>query len=45
MTRRSTAKKHEVDPAALKQVRCSIYTRKSTDEGLDSGFSSLDAQR
>lgn len=26
-------------------VRCAIYTRKSTDEGLDSGFSSLDAQR
>ncbi|MCA9299909.1 MAG: recombinase family protein, partial [Phycisphaerales bacterium] len=28
-----------------KQVRCAVYTRKSTDEGLDSGFSSLDAQR
>lgn len=28
-----------------KQVRCAIYTRKSTDEGLDSDFSSLDAQR
>lgn len=28
-----------------KQIRCAIYTRKSTDEGLDSGFSSLDAQR
>lgn len=28
-----------------RQVRCAIYTRKSTDEGLDSGFSSLDAQR
>ncbi|MHB9131129.1 MAG: recombinase family protein [Armatimonadota bacterium] len=26
-------------------VRCAIYTRKSTDEGLDREFNSLDAQR
>ena len=26
-------------------VRCAIYTRKSTDEGLDSDFSTLDNQR
>ena len=26
-------------------VRCAIYTRKSTDEGLDMDFNSLDAQR
>ncbi len=26
-------------------VRCGIYTRKSTDEGLDKDFNSLDAQR
>ncbi len=26
-------------------VRCAIYTRKSTDEGLDKEFNSLDAQR
>lgn len=26
-------------------VRCVVYTRKSTDEGLDSHFNSLDAQR
>ncbi|MBL9150074.1 MAG: recombinase family protein [Phycisphaerae bacterium] len=26
-------------------VRCAIYTRKSTEEGLDRDFSSLDAQR
>lgn len=26
-------------------VRCAIYTRKSTDEGLSSGFTTLDAQR
>ncbi len=28
-----------------KPVRCAIYTRKSSDEGLDQGFNSLDAQR
>lgn len=26
-------------------IRCAIYTRKSTDEGLDQSFNSLDAQR
>jgi DNA invertase Pin-like site-specific DNA recombinase len=25
--------------------RCAVYTRKSTDEGLDMAFNSLDAQR
>ena len=29
----------------VKQVRCAIYTRKSTDENLNSEFNSLDAQR
>jgi len=28
-----------------KVIRCAIYTRKSTDEGLDRDFNSLDAQR
>jgi len=28
-----------------KTLRCAIYTRKSTDEGLDQEFNSLDAQR
>ncbi|MEP6634020.1 MAG: recombinase family protein [Luteimonas sp.] len=28
-----------------KTVRCAIYTRKSTEEGLDQAFNSLDAQR
>src|SRR5450755_1168048 len=32
----------EVCPGRL---RCAIYTRKSTEEGLDQAFSSLDAQR
>ena len=29
----------------VKRVRCAIYTRKSSDEGLDQSFNSLDAQR
>ena len=29
----------------IKKQRCAIYTRKSTDEGLDQAFNSLDAQR
>jgi site-specific DNA recombinase len=29
----------------VEQVRCAIYTRKSTTEGLDSDFNTLDAQR
>ena len=28
-----------------KALRCAIYTRKSTEEGLDQAFNSLDAQR
>lgn len=33
------------EPASDKVIRCAIYTRKSTEEGLQQGFSSLDAQR
>ena len=29
----------------LPKIRCAIYTRKSTEEGLDQDFNSLDAQR
>jgi DNA invertase Pin-like site-specific DNA recombinase len=29
----------------MKTVRCAIYTRKSSEEGLEQGFNSLDAQR
>ena len=29
----------------MRRFRCAIYTRKSTDEGLDQDFNSLDAQR
>ncbi len=32
-------------PAPMQKIRCAIYTRKSTDEGLDQEFNSLDSQR
>ena len=32
-------------PPVVAPVRCAIYTRKSTEEGLDQEFNSLDAQR
>ncbi|MFC5577264.1 hypothetical protein ACFPOA_04440 [Lysobacter niabensis] len=28
-----------------KSLRCAVYTRKSSEEGLDQNFNSLDAQR
>ena len=31
--------------ASSPAVRCAVYTRKSTEEGLDQAFNSLDAQR
>jgi DNA invertase Pin-like site-specific DNA recombinase len=31
--------------SAVRKVRCAVYTRKSTEEGLDQEFNSLDAQR
>src|SRR4051794_14568542 len=32
-------------PASIKKLRCAVYTRKSTEEGLDREFNTLDAQR
>ena len=32
-------------PPLVAPIRCAIYVRKSTDEGLDQDFNSLDAQR
>jgi DNA invertase Pin-like site-specific DNA recombinase len=29
----------------MNKIRCAIYTRKSSEEGLEQGFNSLDAQR
>lgn len=31
--------------APVRRLRCAIYTRKSSEEGLDMEFNSLDAQR
>ena len=31
--------------AAGEKARCAIYTRKSSEEGLEQAFNSLDAQR
>src|SRR3981081_1504351 len=32
-------------PLVKRKLRCAVYTRKSTEEGLDMEFNSLDAQR
>ncbi len=32
-------------PAKVRKLRCAVYTRKSTEEGLDQAFTTLDAQR
>ncbi len=37
-----------IDPVTIRRngiVRCAIYTRKSSEEGLVQAFNSLDAQR
>jgi len=38
-------KNDKVDSQEKKIVRCAIYTRKSSEEGLEQDFNSLDAQR
>jgi len=49
MSRRRVTQQSEPAKAAAsseaKRVRCAIYTRKSSEEGLDQEFNSLDAQR
>src|ERR1700735_1346560 len=35
----------DVPKPAIPRLRCAVYTRKSTEEGLDQEFNSLDAQR
>src|SRR5580765_8400954 len=37
--------KNGTTAAAKAQIRCAIYTRKSSEEGLEQDFNSLDAQR
>jgi site-specific DNA recombinase len=34
-----------MSPESKRQIRCAIYTRKSSEEGLEQSFNSLDAQR
>jgi site-specific DNA recombinase len=40
-----TNREGQVQEVCPGRLRCAIYTRKSTEEGLDQKFSSLDAQR
>ena len=35
----------KIQKPLVRKVRCAIYTRKSSEEGLDMEFNSLDAQR
>jgi DNA invertase Pin-like site-specific DNA recombinase len=43
--RRATSRSNEGAAARKTVVRCAIYTRKSSEEGLEQDFNSLDAQR
>jgi DNA invertase Pin-like site-specific DNA recombinase len=45
MSRRPTAASLPDVPVKVRKLRCAVYTRKSTDEGLEKEFNSLDAQR
>ncbi len=38
-------RKPQAEPPKRTEIRCAIYTRKSTEEGLQQEFNSLDAQR
>ena len=44
---RNESRARDLRPVGVSRadVRCAIYTRKSTDEGLDQAFNTLDAQR
>jgi DNA invertase Pin-like site-specific DNA recombinase len=42
---RSRRPRHDPTPASTGRRRCAIYTRKSSEEGLEQSFNSLDAQR
>ena len=34
-----------IEETARSRVRCAVYTRKSSDEGLEQDYNSIDAQR
>src|SRR4051794_5086946 len=38
-------RKHPDKPSPVRKFRCAVYTRKSSEEGLEQEFNSLDAQR
>src|ERR1700716_3763947 len=38
-------RKRSAAPSPLQKLRCAVYTRKSSEEGLEMEFNSLDAQR
>src|SRR4051794_8276433 len=38
-------RKHPDKPSPLQKLRCAVYTRKSSEEGLEMEFNSLEAQR
>jgi len=40
-----TKRTRNTSSQTMRRCRCAIYTRKSTEEGLEQGFNSLDAQR
>jgi site-specific DNA recombinase len=42
---RLSPKERSAEGASRARIRCAIYTRKSSEEGLDQEFNSLDAQR
>jgi site-specific DNA recombinase len=45
MSRRTSRPAVATTPTTRRVIRCASYSRKSTDEGLDRDFTSLDAQR
>jgi len=45
MRRRPRPQADQANPTDHAHIRCAIYTRESTEEGLDQEFNSLDAQR
>ena len=47
MSARGTKARQEAPlaPPAARKLRCAVYTRKSSEEGLEQAFNSLDAQR
>ena len=43
--RRESQKERSSEGTSRARIRCAIYTRKSSEEGLEQEFNSLDAQR